>query len=92
MADDKDNIFRMLPGGKADNDAVAESDNIPQHSYVIVNHDGEEFSADGFLLFTSQHVAIMRDNGTGALPVLVVPLSEVKFAEIVEDEQGELDL
>lgn len=87
------NVFRILDGGKERNVTaiVPDSDSIPQNPYVITDVDGEEYYADGFLLFTSQHMAVMRDNAAGALPILVVPLHRVKSAELVEDDE-ELDL
>ncbi len=62
-----------------------ESD-IPQHNYRIVDITGKEYDAFGFLLFTSQHVAIMRDSGEGALPILVFGLDKVQYAKILEDQ------
>lgn len=83
MSDNNDNIFQLgsVKGGK-DNDGDA---GIPVNDYVIMDIDGTEFFGTGFLIFTSQHIAIMKDNGNGAVPVLVVPIGRVKAAELYED-------
>lgn len=88
--DDDDNIvnFNQVQGGKA-----ADADGIPENDYVIVDVEGNEFYATGFMIFTPHHLAIMADTGKGAIPVLVMPLARVKFAEIYdEDSQAELPL
>lgn len=87
--DENNNIvkFGTVQGGKAQ----TEDESIPVNEYVIVTRtdDGgtEEHYAEGFLLFTSQHIAVMRDTGAGALPVLVVPLTQVLLAQLVEDDE-----
>lgn len=58
---------------------------VPQYEYRVNYMDGNTSKAAGFLIFTTQHVAIMRDEGEGAVPVLVVPTSMVRSVEIVED-------
>lgn len=75
-----DNIVSLVPGQK---------DEIPTSDYVVTSLNGEEFFASGFLVFTSHHIAVMRDTGAGALPVLVVPLTMVSAAELVEDNDDE---
>ncbi len=60
---------------------------VPQSEYVIIDRKGNEHFADGFALFTSQHVAIMRDNGMGgAIPVFIMPLDQVLYCELIEDD------
>lgn len=83
MNDDNDNVFRLgsVKGGK---DTTAE-ETIPVNDYVIMDLDGTEFFGTGFMIFTSHHIAIMKDNGNGAIPVLVVPIARVKAAELYED-------
>lgn len=88
--------FRVITGGKSEYVAEqatptqpAQSD-IPQNVYVIVDINGDEHFAEGFLLFTSQHIAIMRDTGSGALPILVMPLDKVFSAELLEDDSDEI--
>lgn len=97
--DDKDdkNVFKMISGGKditpkvAAEPTVAPEETIPMNPYEIITINDERLYAEGFLLFTSQHIAVMRDNGSGALPVLVVPLNMVKYAELCEvDDESEL--
>lgn len=75
MSDDK--IVSLVPEAKQE---------VPESNYVVTTMNGEELYASGFLLFTSHHIAVMRDTGMGALPVLVVPLNMVHSAELVEDD------
>ena len=81
MSDDN-NIFQLI-----NNNGQVEEDIAPMYDYIVVVKDGNEHFAPGFLLFTSQHIAIMRETPKGALPILVIPLSEVKIAELVEDDE-----
>jgi hypothetical protein len=83
MDDDKNNIFSLVNGGKS---LDTDDQELPNYSYVIVDREGEEFYASGFMIFTSQHVAIMRDTGKGAIPVIVMPLERLHIAELVEDQ------
>lgn len=54
--------------------------------YVIIDVDGREFYGEGFLIFTSQHVAIMEPRGDQAVPAIVVPLARVVVAELDDDD------
>lgn len=65
----------------------SDTDGIPTNEYVIEDINGNLHYAEGFLLFTSHHVAVMRDIGAGALPILVMPLDKVFAAELVEDDE-----
>lgn len=80
-----DNItqFGVVNGGKTEET----EDSIPTLPYILEDIDGNQFPAEGFLIFTSQHVAIMRDTGKGAVPVMVVPLNRLKVAELFEDDE-----
>ena len=80
---DDNNIFRLV----SEQAPAAEDTTVPVYDYFIVDTDGNEHFASGFLLFTSQHIAIMRDTDKGALPVFVIPLGNVKFAELAEDDE-----
>lgn len=84
--DETNNVFRFgsVNGGKGGSDAES---SIPINDYVLTDVDNQELYATGFLVFTSQHVAVMRDYGKGAIPVLVVPLDRTKYAELVEDDE-----
>lgn len=79
--DPKDNVIRIVSSNE---DTTANT--IPQSDYRLNFVNGEFAQAYGFLVFTSQHVAIMRDEGTGAIPILVAPLGTVQYANIVEAE------
>lgn len=81
-----DNVFNLVPGTKGEDDSK-----LPVNRYYITNIDGQEYPAEGFLIFTSQHVAVMRDFGDGAIPVLVMPLSQLKVTELVEDDNEDDD-
>lgn len=92
MSDDEDNDnnilrFGAIAGGKV----VSEDDNtIPENDYVVTDLDDDEFFTNGFLIFTPHHLAIMRDKGKGAVPVLVMPIARVKAAELLEENiEGE---
>lgn len=75
-----DNVFEFVKGGK---DAAA--DKLPENSYVITTMDNEEFYGTGFVIFTTHHVAVMQEIGEkGAVPVLVIPLVNVKACEMVD--------
>lgn len=61
---------------------------VPTFTYVLINHDGEEFVDEGYLIFTAQHVAVMRDLGDiGSVPATVMPLTEVKIVQVVNDDE-----
>lgn len=81
-----DNIshFGVVQGGKA---ADSEEDSIPSLPYVLEDIDNNQFFGEGFLIFTSQHVAIMKETTKGAVPAMVVPLNRLKVAELVEDDE-----
>ena len=80
--DEQDNVtpFRVVSKDEPEN-------NIPQNDYVITDIEGEQLYASGFLIFTPHHVVIMRDDGKGAIPSLVVPLFRVSYAGLVDDEE-----
>lgn len=82
-----DNVFKFgaVKGGKEDDDS------IPTNDYVVVDVDDNEWTAHGFLIFTPHHLAIMRDEGKGAIPVLVMPILRVKAAGLDDrDDQPSL--
>lgn len=79
MTDDT-NVFKVVTGGKDANDK------IKSNEYLVIDVDDREYPAYGFLIFTSQHVAVMQDDGDGAIPALVIPLSRLKSAELIEDD------
>lgn len=84
----KKNVFSILDGGKTDTTPAPEStDGIPQNEYRIVDIEGAEYFHEGFLLFTSQHIAVMRDTEQGALPIFILPLNRLAFAELFEDDE-----
>lgn len=80
MSDDNILPFGQVKGGKAD------EDDIPVNDYVVCDINGREFYHSGFLLFTSQHVAIMQDRGGHTVPAFMIPLSMVAFTEVMDDE------
>lgn len=84
--DEDNNIvkFGQVQGGKM---TAVDEDHVPTSPYVIVDNKGREFYHEGFLLFTSQHVAIMQEQTPGnPIPVFMMPLGNLDFAEIVEDD------
>lgn len=77
-----DTVFKLFKGGKEqDNQPNA----VPVNTYEITLDDGTTHVATGFLIFTAQHVAVMRDEGDGAIPVLVMPLHRLQMA-LLSDE------
>lgn len=81
----EDNIY-TINGGKAEDTATPEVESeLPNDDYVIVDRDGDEFYGSGFMVFTGQHVAIMRDSPKGPFPVLLLPLDKVKVAQLKLD-------
>jgi hypothetical protein len=82
MTDDN-NIFKVVTGGK---DADTK---IKENEYLVIDIDNVKYPVTGFLIFTSQHVAVMHDDGDGAIPALVIPLNRLKSAELLEDDEDE---
>lgn len=80
-----DNVLSFVKGGKPEADA-----GLPDNRYIIEDIEGEEYAVEGFLIFTSQHVAVMRDEGTGAIPVLVLPLNRLKVAELYDEDEDDV--
>lgn len=79
--------FLRVVGGNGDQ-LVEEAPKVT--TYAIETVDGDVFINDGFCIFTAQHVAIMRELGDNAsIPVLVIPLSQVKVLQLLEDEFDE---
>jgi hypothetical protein len=82
-----DNVFTFgsVKGGKSEQDA---DEGIPVNNYVVTDTTGSEWLSTGFLIFTPQHLAIMREvhPGKGAVPVLVMPIGNVQVAELIDDE------
>lgn len=76
--DEPTNIFKFgaVTGGKSEEP----DDKIPHNDYVVVDENNNEFEINGFLIFTPHHLAIMKDEGVGAIPALVLPIGRVKFA------------
>jgi hypothetical protein len=75
-----DNIVSLVPGSK--------EQSIPESPYVIVDNEDIEHYGNGFLIFTSHHIAIMKElPGLGALPIALVPIGNVKYAERLEDDE-----
>jgi hypothetical protein len=83
MNDDNVIPFGSVKGGK-------DEDTVPEHDYEIIDQDGGVHKAKGFMIFTPHHIAIMRALDEGALPVVVLPLTFVKFAKIDEGMQHDL--
>lgn len=77
MTDDTKNPFQVIQGGRP------KEDEFPVNEYEILDIDDEVFNALGFAVFTSHHIAIMRDEGSGPLPILILPLHRVKVCQLV---------
>lgn len=77
--------FGQVKGGKP------EDEKLPTGPYTIVDIDGIEWYATGFCIFTTSHIAIMKETPQGATPILVVPLNRVR-AVFADDEEPQLQL
>lgn len=84
MDEENKNVFSLVHGGATG--PQEDEDTLPVNTYRIVDVDNDEYIDEGFLIFTQTHVAIMRETEKGALPILLVPLDRVRYAEIVDDE------
>lgn len=82
-------VFNLIQGGAQSGPAEV-TQTIPQNEYTIVDREGNQYYAEGFALFTSQHIAIMRDTGAGALPILIMPLDRVHVVELIDDIDEEV--
>ena len=80
--DDK-NVFELLSGGKQQ---LADDDKLPETDYCLTLHDRTQVFGHGFMIFTTNHVAIMSDTGAGSIPVAMVPLSNLAYAQTCDDE------
>lgn len=79
-----DNIIKFgdIQGGKQANE-----DEFPKNYYVIIDIDDQEYYAEGYLLFTSQHVCIMKTTNKGPVAALMLPLHRVKVSETLTEEE-----
>lgn len=75
------NVFKF---GAINGDKKDDKDTIPQNDYVVIDVDDIEYDINGFLIFTPHHLAIMSDEGDGAIPALVLPINRVKTAVLAK--------
>lgn len=83
MDDEKEtenNVFRIV----SNKDTQPETNELPVNTYRLIDINGYSEDWVGFLVFTSQHVAVMREQGSGAIPLAVMPLNMLHRAVIVE--------
>lgn len=79
MNDDNNIVpFGQIQGGKPAEDPDA----IPDNPYYFQDIEGNEFFAEGYLIFTSHHVAVMENTDNGPVVGLLLPLSRVKVCEL----------
>lgn len=77
---------------------TTEDNKLPVNKYAITTMVADPTDgtgvlfAEGFCVFTSHHIAIMRDFGASPVPVLVVPLTNVFSSEIIQDDEEQDDL
>lgn len=76
-----------INGGKQN--TTDETNTIPVNDYVITTMSGRELFGTGFCIFTAAHIAIMRDDGEGAVPIIVLPLSNVDTCEMIHEDEDE---
>jgi len=84
---DDDNIFHLgtINGGKG----KEEEAKFPSNHYVITDIEDVEWFAEGFLIFTPHHVAIMKTTELGAVPDIVIPIGRVKAAQMCDELEEE---
>lgn len=87
MDDESKNVFKFGAAIKGGKDAE-DDDSIPHNDYFVVDIDDIEYDVNGFLVFTPHHLAIMRDEGKGAIPALVLPIGRVKTAVLTSVIDG----
>lgn len=87
-------VINFNGGGKSTTD----DNKLPVNEYLIttLTPDPETGSynrvAMGFCVFTSHHIAIMRDFGESPVPVLVVPLTNVYSSELVQPDEAQEEI
>jgi len=80
MNDDNNIVpFGQIQGGKSQ---VEDPDAFPANPYYFQDVEGNEFFAEGYLIFTSHHVAVMENTDNGPVVGLLLPLSRVKVCEL----------
>lgn len=85
--DDENNVFQFgtIQGGKANEPKEKE---FPTNPYVIVDIDDHEWEFDGYLIFTSQHIAIMEEGDeNGPVTAFMMPIGRLKFVSLIEDTE-----
>ena len=78
MSDDNVMKFGVFDGGKDD------KEQFPSNPYSIEDIDGNVYSAEGYLIFTSQHVCIMENNDAGPVTSIMIPLHRLKIVELAD--------
>lgn len=73
------NIISLVPTGANTTKDITE--------YELIDIEDNSYYASGFMIFTTQHVGIMADNGETPIPVFLMPLSRLKYAHIVDDDE-----
>ena len=76
-----DNIvqFGQVKSGKSD-------EKFPSHPYAIIDIDGDEHYAEGYLIFTSHHVCVMEDSDNGPVTAIMVPLERTKLVSLLAED------
>ena len=79
MNDDNIVKFGSVQGGK-------QEDKFPSHPYAIIDIDGDEHYAEGYLIFTSHHVCVMEEGDNGPVTALLVPLERTKLVSLLAED------
>jgi hypothetical protein len=81
-------LFRVVEGNTPPVEATERTT-----TYAIMTTDNVEYVREGFLIFTAQHVAVMRElSDNNSIPILVLPLNQVKVVDLIEDDESMDDL
>jgi len=78
-----ENVFRLIQTERPEAATFVAND----QSYYIEDIDGNEYVRNGYCVFTSHHLAIMKEiNENSSVPSLVLPLIRVKVCELIEED------
>lgn len=65
---------------------------LPNNDYLVVDINNEEFDVNGFLVFTTHHIAVMKEVDGNSIPSFVLPLHRLDHVELIDDEGVDTEL
>lgn len=91
MSNDNEDGGNVIQFGQIKGDKPQE-ERLPTADYTVEDIDHNLFHEHGFCIFTTSHIAIMKETPQGATPVLIVPLHRTLAAYIDEDDRVTTEL